>query len=233
VVLSVLLLLFLFAACCDDNNGSKPAPTGRVTFQNDSSYLVKVRRGSFAGPVLFDPPLNAGGSVTVNVQVSETVFGTTFSMEYLFLINHFLELIDPVYGEIYASGVDFNIQPSLVIEKDKAYTMQIPQPANLEHKGAFIAITNMHNQPVEFRNMSGTLGQAGNNSVSIQPNMIGVYKFENIPNEGKKLEGHFIRQVFDNWPFTEIDMENGFVYRYGFDGTMVKELKPPLPIMSW
>ena len=232
----ILLPILLFVSCKDPavNNGTNVeiARTGKVTFKNVSSYKINVRLGRFSGIMLVEL-LNTGSEKTENVRVSDDHgLGTTFAIEYLFRVNDLLELFDPVYGDIYAIVEDFEMQPNLIIEEGRSYTVQIPNP-NPETRivrGSHLAIINTHNQPVDFRNLGGALRQT-NNNIPIQPYTTGVYKIEHIPQSGMRLQGHYIRQGSVTTPFLELDMKNGFVYQYIFDGTMVKEYKPPQSIM--
>ena len=226
----LLLPILLLISCTEDRPITEVAQTGKVTFKNLSSYKINIRLGSFSGIILVEH-LNTGSEIPVDVRVSDS-HATVFSIEYLFKINDFLKLFDPVYGDIFAIIEDLEMQPDLVIEEGRSYIMKVPNP-NPETsivRSSHITIINKHNQPVEFRNLSGALRQT-NNNIPIQPYMTGVYKIENIPNAGMLLQGHYIQQVSGTVSFPNIQVKNGFIYRYGFNGTEVQQEYPPFSIL--
>ena len=232
-VFSIFLFLIILLASCkgpdDNSHGVEIARTGRVTFVNQSGYMVNIRLGNFSGIMLLEH-LNSGSNMSANVRVSDPHgLGTTFAYEYLFRINDILQLFDPVYGDIFAIAQHLELQPNLIIEEGKSYTVQIPHPVNPSARNAHIAIINLHNQPVDFRNLGGALRQT-NTNIPIQPYMTGVYRIENIPQSGMSLQGHFIRQVSVTTPFPDTELMNGVLYRYSFDGTSVRETHPPFNI---
>jgi len=214
----LLLLASLLFSCEDpanNNNGSK-SKTGRVTFFNESSYRVKVHRDSFSGIVLAE--LSAGESKNVNIRVSDdNRFGTTFSIEYLYRIN---DGFDTENGDVIASGLDFNVQPNRVIEENKSYTVQIPQPSNLEFKTAFIKLLNAYNIPIELRD-HGRILTLNNGNLTIVSGKTGVYKLEGIPADGEIFEGYHVVATLESTPIPDFTAMNGFIYSFTFDGTSV------------
>jgi len=223
VVFSFAFLSCLLVSCenpTDDNNKNENPDvikTGKVTFFNESSYNIKIHRDSFSGPVLLE--LSAGSSKRIDVRVSDTHgFGTTFSIEYLYRIN---DAFDTDSGEIFASGLDFNVQINFVIEENKSYTKQIPQPANLEFRSAFIKMLNAHNLPVEVRDVGRILQQAGNGIYPIAPGKTGVYRLSNIPVEGELLRNYLVVSTFNETPIPEFTVKNGFIYSFTYNGNSV------------
>ena len=229
---AMLFIGLLFSACDSDtdntgnngnngnSNGNPPSvdvQTGRVTFFNESSYRVIVHQDAFSGPVLLE--LSAGESKRVDVRTSDNHgFGTTFSIEYLYKIT---EAFDADSGEVFASGIDPNVQINRVIEADKSYTIQIPQPQNLEFRTAFVKILNMNNLPFEFRYLGNVFRQAGNNNISVAPGRTGVYRIENIPANGRVIQNHELATTFAVTAIPDFTVMNGVIYTFTFDGSAV------------
>jgi hypothetical protein len=225
-----LFILFLFTVnliiACDasgDNNGNgngngkEVTKTGRVTFFNESSYRVKVHRDAFSGPG--EAELGAGQSKAVDIRISENHgFGTTFSIEYLYRIN---DAFDADSGEIIASGLDFNVQINRIIEENKSYTIQIPQPANLEFRTAFIKLLNAHNLPAELRDFGRILRQTGNDIFPIAPGKTGVYKLDGIPAAGEVYHGYEVVATYEQTVIPDFTVMNGFIYSFTFNGSSV------------
>ena len=189
-----LLILFstLLASCnqptSNQNNEEERLRTGRVTFFNESSYRVNVRRDAFDGPLVVE--LASGETRNVDVRVSDDHgFGTTFYIEYLFQVT---DGFDADSGDIFASGIDLNVQINRVIEEGRSVTIQIPQPADLEFRTAFIKILNAHTLPVELRYVGMVLRQAGNGNFPIPPGRTGVFRLDGIPAGGIVLSSILI-----------------------------------------
>jgi hypothetical protein len=212
----------VFSACPaesetgDDTNN--PAPkTGKVTFFNESSYSVIVHQDAFSGPVLTE--LNAGQSKRLDVRASDNYgVGSTFSIEYLYRIS---DGLDADSGAVTASGIDPNIQINFVIEENKTYTKQIPQPANLEFRTAFIKILNTHNLPFELRYLGTVFKQAGNSNVPVAPGKTGVYKLEGIPLGGQLYSGYTAVSTFESAIIPDFTAINGFIYGFTYNGSLV------------
>ena len=218
---------FIFAACqdADDNGKESPTPaakTGKVTFFNESSYKVVVHQDAFSGPVLLE--LSAGGSKKVDVRVSDNYgIGSTFSIEYLYRIN---DAFDTESGEVIASGIDPNVQINFVVEENKSYTKQIPQPANLEFRNAFIKILNSASLQFELKYLGTVFKQIGNGNISVAPGKIGVYKLPlgtegNIPAEGKLYHNYEAVSTFANTTIPDFTAKNGFIYSFTYNGNSV------------
>jgi len=219
----IFKIVFLFAllSClivsCGRSEDDDKNKTGKVTFFNESSYNIKIHRDSFSGPMLLE--LSAGASKKIDVRISDTHgFGTTFSIEYLYRIN---DAFDTDSGDIFASGLDFNVQINFVIEENKSYTKQIPQPTNLEFRSAFIKVLNAYNLPVEVRDVGRILQQAGNGIYPIAPGKTGVYKLSNIPAEGELLQNYLVVSTFEEVAIPEFTVRNGFIYSFTYNGSLV------------
>jgi hypothetical protein len=201
----------------DNQEGQDVLKTGKVTFFNESSYNIKIHRDSFSGPVLLE--LSAGASKKIDVRISDTHgFGTTFSIEYLYRIN---DAFDTDSGDIFASGLDFNVQINFVIEENKSYTKQIPQPTNLEFRSAFIKMLNAHNLPAEVRDVGRILQQAGNGIYPIASGKTGVYRLSNIPEGGELLQNYLVVSTFSEVPIPDFTVKNGFIYSFTYNGSSV------------
>jgi len=216
----LLLIFVLILVSCpfdEDNGNDVEIKTARVTFFNESSYRVIVHRDAFSGPVLLE--LSAGQSRTIDVRISDNHgVGTVFSIEYIYRIT---DGFDTDSGDIFASGIDPNVQINRVIEENKSVTIQIPQPQNLEFRSAFIKILNSHNMPCEFRYLSEVFKQTGNGNIPIPPGKTGVYKFDNIPAAGKLFQNY---QVFSNFiptTITDFTAMNGVIYNFTYNGSSV------------
>jgi hypothetical protein len=213
LIFLVIVFPFVFSACGDkesenDNSGSK-VKTGRVTFFNESSYKVVVHQDAFSGPVLLELTT---GSKTIDVRISDNYgIGSTFSIEYLYRIS---DGFDSESGEVIASGIDPNVQINRVIEENKSYTIQIPQPANLEFRSAFIKILNSSNLPCEFRYLGTVFKQTGNGNVPVAPGKTGVYKLEGIPNNGRLHQNYEVVANFVNTTIPDFTAMNGFICSY-------------------
>jgi hypothetical protein len=221
IVFSFALLSYLFVSCDNTTEDNKNKPevikTGKVTFFNESSYNIKIHRDSFSGPVLLE--LSSGANKKLDIRISDSHgFGTTFSIEYLYRIN---DAFDTDSGDIFASGLDFNVQINFVIEENKSYIKQIPQPTNLEFRSSFIKMLNAHNLPAEVRDWGRILQQAGNGIYPIAPGKTGVYRLSNIPVEGELLQNYLVVSTFDEVPIPDFTVKNGFIYSFTYNGSSV------------
>ena len=232
---SVLLLIIglIFAACPDesdgndnndnqnsgDNGNTAVVKTGKVTFFNESSYSVVVHQDAFSGPVLLE--LTSGQTKNVDVRTSDNYgVGSTFSIEYLYKIN---DAFDTESGEVIASGIDPNVQINFVIEENKSYTKQIPQPQNLEFRSAFIKILNSGNLQFEFRYLGTVFKQTGNGNIPVAPGKTGVYKLEGIPAGGKLFQNYTVVSTFASTTIPDFTAENGNIYSFIYDGNSVTQ----------
>jgi hypothetical protein len=209
-----------FASCTNsvDNSGNGvEVKTGKVTFFNESSYAVKVHRDAFSGPVLME--LRAGQSKTADVRASDNYgVGSTFSIEYLY---HITDAFDDEAGVVTAGGIDPNVQINFVVEENKSYTKQIPQPVSLEFRNAFLRILNASGLPFELRYLGTAFKQAGNGSLSVAPNRTGVYKLDGIGAEGKPIQNYTLNGNFTAIPIPGFTAMNGTIYKFTFNGSQV------------
>jgi len=193
--------------------------TGRVTFFNESSYKVVVHQDAFSGPVLLE--LSGGESKRVDVRTSDNYgVGSTFSIEYLYQIN---DAFDSDSGTVIASGIDPNVQINFVVEEDKSYTKQIPQPANLEFRSAFIKILNSGNLQFELRYLGTVFKQTGNGNIPVAPGKTGVYKLEDIPAGGKLHQNYVVASTFENTTIPDFTAMNGNIYNFTYNGSSVTQ----------
>jgi len=218
---TILLIIALLAACPADDDKSNDdklvVKTGRVTFFNESSYKVVVHQDAFSGPVLLE--LSAGESKKADVRASDNYgVGSTFSIEYLYKIT---DAFDTESGEIVASGIDPNVQINFAVEADKSYTKQIPQPAKLEFRSAFIKILNSGNLQFEFKYVGTVFKQTGNGNISVAPGKTGVYKLDGIPADGKLYQNYEVVSTFANTTIPDFTAKNGFIYSFTYDGSAV------------
>ena len=231
------MLFFLLVISCEDaNNNSniteypiEEAKTGKVTFVNESTYKLKVHLNSFSGPVVVEF-LNNEFTKTVDVRVSDTHgFGTTFSIEYLYRIS---DVFDADSGEVLASGFDFNMQPNIVIEENKKYTLQIPNPSNLEFRSSFIKLYNAHNIPIELRDFGKILRQAGNNNIPISPGKTGIYILNDIPVGGEYVyKDYRVVSTIEETIIPDFTAKNAFIYSFIFNGNSVVQSGLPQSIL--
>jgi hypothetical protein len=219
VFVFLLVVLGIFFSCenPDNNNPGSGIKTGRVTFFNESSYRVIVHQSAFSGPGLLE--LAGGESKRIDVRTSDNHgIGSTFSIEYLYRIT---DAFDSDSGEVTAGGIDPNVQINRVIEADKSYTIQIPQPANLEFRSAFIKILNTSNLPCEFRYQGTVFKQTGNDNVPVASGKTGVYKLDGIPSGGKLYQNYQVVSTFESTTVPDFTAMNGFIYSFTYNGSSV------------
>jgi hypothetical protein len=218
----ILTICVLFFCACPSESGEEtekqqPVKTGKVTFFNESSYKVVVHHSAFSGPVLME--LDAGQSKKVDVRTSDNHgVGTTFSIEYLYRVS---DGLDAGSGEVIASGIDPNVQINFVVEEDKTYTRQIPQPANLEFRSAFIKMLNSSSLPCELKYLGTIFKQTGNGNISVAPGATGVYKLDGIPAGGKLYHDYRAATTFESAAIPDFTAMNGFIYSFDYNGSAV------------
>jgi hypothetical protein len=222
---TIISILFAFACVsCGGESSSVDTidvRTGRVTFFNESSYSVLVHQESFSGPVLVE--LSAGQSRTIDVRTSNNYgVGSTFSIEYLYKIT---DAFDPDSGDVFASGLDPNVQITRVIEENKSYTIQIPQPANLSFRSAFIKILNSHNLPFELKYLGQVFRQTGNGNLTVAPGRTGVYRLEGISDAGRLYQNYTVATTVHaaGTVIPAFTAMNGVIYNFTFNGTSVTQ----------
>jgi len=218
---AALLIIIMLAACPaeeeDSNDDGKDVKIGWVTFFNESSYKVMVHQDAFSGPRLLE--LSAGESKKVEVRASENHgVGSTFSIEYLYKIT---DAFDTESGEVIASGIDPNVQINFVVEADRSYTKQIPQPSKLEFQSAFIKILNSGSLQFELRYLGTVFKQTGNDTISVAPGKTGVYKLDGIPAAGKLYQNYEVVSTFAPTTIPDFTAENGHIYSFTYNGSAV------------
>ncbi|MDR2999687.1 MAG: hypothetical protein LBU89_00360 [Fibromonadaceae bacterium] len=229
-------LAFLAVGCGNNSEDDTPLPsldtviqssssgnaisveTGRVTFINESSYEVIVHRDAFSGPVLLELGRSTETIKTVDVRTSDNYgVGTTFSIEYLYPIT---SDFDSESGKIHARGIDPNVQINRVIEANKNYTVQIPQPKNLTFPKAYFKILNNSDRQAELAYISNIYRQI-NGNLSIPPRKIGIYEMDANPS-GTLYSGYSIKSVFESVLIPEFTAKNGIIYNLTYAGISVK-----------
>ncbi|GHV10861.1 hypothetical protein AGMMS49938_00590 [Fibrobacterales bacterium] len=191
-------------------------PTGKVTFVNYTSYEVIIHLDAFSGAVL--DSVKAGQSKTIDVRTSDNHgLGTTFCIEYKYKI---FDGIGTASGEVYAYGIDPNVQIQFNIEANQKYTKQIPQPAELEFKMAFIKILNSSTAQFELNYLGNSYKQTGNGNLPVPPGQSGIYQIESTAS-GKPYTGWTVTSVFTPVAIPDFTAEHGTVYNFTYNGTSV------------
>jgi hypothetical protein len=198
-----------------DGDGAK---TGKITFFNESSYSVTVHQDAFSGPVLLE--LSAGQSKKVDVRVSDNYgVGSTFPIEYRYKV---VDGTDLASGEVWANGIDPNVQLNLVVEENKSYTLQIPQPQDLEFPQAFVKILNATNMQFELHYLGTAFKQTGNGNLPVPVGKTGVYEFSSTA-EGKPVTGYTVHNTLQSVPVPDFIAKNSYVYSFTYSGSMVSK----------
>jgi hypothetical protein len=217
-----ILGVVLLAACpvdsSDNGIGGIEPRTGKVTFFNESSYSATVHLDAFSGPVLIDS-LGAGQSKKVDVRTSDNYgIGSTFCIEYLYRV---VDGTDLASGEVWAKGIDPNVQINFVVEEDKSYTKQIPQPAGLEFPMAFIKILNASGMQFELTKRSTAYKQTGNQALSVPAGKTGVYQIESSA-AGKAYDDFAVLSVFVSYPVPAFTAKDSYIYTFLYNGSAVQ-----------
>jgi len=226
-----LLFIFLFISCENDSGDDniEKIKTGRITFVNESSYRLMVRRDSIIGSVITEM-LASDFSKTVDVRVSDNNWlGTTFTIEYLVTLPSEI-LYDSDSTEVYASGFDINVQINRVVEENKTIQIIIPQPQNLESNSSFISIKNTSNLPGTFCHYGQSILQINSNLVPITSGKTGIFLLNNIAMGGIPLNGSYdftnlsVISGSSSILVPNLTARNGIIYRFTFNGsTVVKD----------
>lgn len=222
-----LLLCLAFFSC--ENPGLKIKSTenkndeiidyGTVFFFNESSYSIIIHKDAFSGPIIAE--LNSGESKNVKLSTSNNYgIGTTFSIEFK---TNVIDELAPFCGDVFVYGIDPNMQLNINIEKDKKYSLQIPQPSNLVFKTAFLKIINASAQPFELMKYSTAYKQAGNGILSVPSGEIGIYE---IPSSsvGLAFENYTVKAVFNSYDIPSFSAYYGKIYNFIFDGAVVRKI---------
>jgi hypothetical protein len=202
-----------------DNGGRLEVKTGTVTFFNESSYTVTVHLDAFTGPVLIKN-LGAGQSKGVDVRTSDNYgVGSTFCIEYLYRV---VDGIDLASGEVWASGIDPNIQINFVVEENKSYTKQIPQPMELEFSMAFVKILNASDMQFELRRYGTAYKQAGNKNLPVPPGKTGVYDVSSTA-IGAVHDNYSVHTALSAVNMPQFIAKNSYIYSFIYSGTSVEK----------
>jgi hypothetical protein len=224
IVLISLSALLLWCISCstatqnnDNGNGDQTAAkTGKITFFNESSYSVTVHQDAFSGPVLLE--LSPGQSKRVDVRVSDNYgVGSTFPIEYRYKV---VDGTDLASGEVWANGIDPNVQLNHVVEENKSYTLQIPQPQDLEFPKAFVKILNASDMQFELRYLGTAFKQAGNGNLPVPVGKTGVYEFSSTA-EGKLVSGYTVHITFQSAAVPDFTAKHSYIYSFTCNGTTV------------
>ena len=221
----IVPFLLLLLGCNDASPDSESSDLGEVTanqygtvlFFNESSYAISIHANAFSGSVVAE--LESGESKSVSVRASNnygigSVFATGFRTKVIDNINLSC-------GEIYAYGIDPNMQFSLNVEAGKKYTLQIPQPSELVYETAFIQIHNMSSNSFELTKNSMSYKQAGNSALPVVGvDEIGVYEIP-ASAKGTAFEGYKLKSVFKDYDIPSFEAVYSHVYSFSFDGSSV------------
>ncbi|MBR5866694.1 MAG: hypothetical protein IKZ04_02175 [Spirochaetaceae bacterium] len=220
--------LFLLFSCSNDSSfsnssndevgGNETGRYGTIVFFNESSYSVNIHKDAFSGPVIAE--LSSGQSKSIKVNASENYgIGSTFSIGFK---TRVIDEIGLSCGEVYAYGIDPNMQLNLNVEEGKKYTLQIPQPSNLVYETAFLKIINASSMPFELTKSSVSFKQAGNGVLSVPSGEIGVYE---IPSStvGIAFENYKLKSVFESYDVPSFFAQHSKIYNFTFDGTSVSK----------
>lgn len=162
--------------------------------------------------------LESGESKSVSVRASGN-----YGIGSVFAVGFRTKIIDGFNfscGEIYAYGIDPNMQIAVNVEAAKKYTLQIPQPSELVFETAFIQILNASSNSFELTKNSISYKQAGNGTLPVGAGETGVYE---IPASaaGTAFEGYRVKSVFNDYDVPPFDAVYSHVYRFSFDGSSV------------
>jgi hypothetical protein len=219
VLYSLFAVLCLIACPTDSPGNGTVVKTGKVTFFNESSYSATVHLDAFSGPVLIDS-LGPGQSKKVDVRTSDNYgVGSTFCVEYLYRV---VDGTDLASGEVWAKGIDPNIQINFVVEENKSYTKQIPQPGALEFPMAFIKILNASNMQFELHYLGTAFKQAGNGNLPVPSGKIGVYQLSSTA-EGRLVTGYTAHSTFETVTIPDFTAQHSYIYTWTYNGSTVQQ----------
>jgi hypothetical protein len=161
-----------------------------------------------------------GETKKVDVRISDNYgIGSTFPVEYRYKV-----VDDPnlASGEVWAFGIDPNVQINVVIEENRSYTIQIPQPSNLEFPMAFAKILNSSAMQFELRYLGSAFKQAGNGNLPVPMGQTGVYQLSSTA-EGNTISGYTVYSTFNSAEVPEFTAKNGYIYNFTYNGTTVQK----------
>ena len=190
---------------------------GTVEFLNASGYYACVHEKSFSGQALTDT-FSTGETRSVQVAANINVgIGATFSIRYCSLIASNIELAN---GNVWACGIDPDMQISLDIKADTIYPKKILQPANLEIQETFMKIQNTSGMPIELNYYAQSFIPEGNdNELYVSASKTGVYRIG-----AREIKGYSVKQGLNNlYEVPEFVAEKGYIYNFEFDGNEVAQ----------
>ncbi len=213
---AVIFLLAMFVSCEKEPENVRTSSNGYVTFFNESSYIVEVHATAFSGPVI--TTLASGESKKCEIPESDNHgVGTTFSIGYK---TRVFSEPDLSCGDVYAYGIDPDMQITVNIEAEKNHFLRISQPSNLVFESAFLRVINSSENYFELKKNSMSFKQTGNGNLTVDAGKIGIYEIDSS-SVGKKFQGYELRSAFKSIDFPEFDAEYNHTYTYIFDGTSV------------
>ena len=227
-VVFIFCLIVLFIGCSNgaetggkkNNNATQQdEPMGIIKFFNSSSYAVSIHRDAFSGPVIAE--LAAGEVKSVEVYVDNNYgVGTTFSFGFKTKVFNELET---ACGDVFAYGIDPNMQKTIIIEPGKEKLVTIEQPSELIFETAFLRIINASDNYFELRQNGITFKQTGNGNVPVDSGKTGVYEIMSNK-EGKSFENYKLITVFKSVDFPVFVAKYNHAYTYSFDGEKIIEI---------
>jgi hypothetical protein len=128
--------------------------------------------------------------------------------------------LDLASGEVWAKGIDPNIQINFVVEENKSYTKQIPQPTELEFPAAFIKILNIAGMQFELHKQGTAYKQAGNGNLPVPPGKTGVYEIPSTA-AGITHSGYSVHTTFNQVNIPDFTAKNSYIYSFSYDGSSV------------
>jgi hypothetical protein len=143
--------------------------------------------------------------------------GSTFCIEYAYKV---VDGTDLASGEVWAKGIDPNIQINFVVEENESYTRQIPQPTELEFPAAFIKILNTSSMQFELRKQGTAYKQTGNGNLPVPAGKTGVYEIPSTT-AGTVHSDYSVHTVFTPVNVPEFTAKNSYVYSFTYNGTTV------------
>lgn len=214
-------IILLLASCQNSQNPDKGQLEQNAVIQlfNDSSYSVIVHRDAFSGVVIAE--LESGELKEVKVAASNNYgIGTTFSIEYKTKVfNEF----ETACGDVYAYGIDPNMQITMNLETGKEYQLRIEQPSDLVFETSFIRIINSSANYYELRNNGICYKQAGNGALTVDTGKTGVYEIP-VGSKGKNFEGYKLTTVFSSLDIPSFLIEYNRSYTFVFDGESITKV---------
>ncbi len=187
-----------------------------IKFFNSSSYSVSIHRDAFSGPVIVE--LLPGELKSVEVPVNNNYgIGSTFSIGYKTKV---FNEIETACGDVYAYGIDPNMQMTLNLEPNKEKLVTIGQPSNIKFETAFLRIINSSDNYFELKKNGICYKQTGNGNLSVEAGKTGVYEIASS-SKGVNFENYKLSTVFTSVDFPSFSAKYNHSYTYVFDGNKI------------